>query len=266
MKFFMPVLLALSFSLPSFFLADFARAETPEQTGLAVAKETNRRDNGWGDFSAQMTMLLKNRQGEESKRTIRIQNLEVPGDGDKSLSIFDHPADIKGTALLTYSHKTGDDDQWLYLPALKRVKRIASSNKSGSFMGSEFAFEDIVSQEIEKYAYKHLREETLDGQACFVQARFPTDKNSGYTRQVAWIDKTHYRILKMDYFDRKNELLKTLSFRGYKQYLNQFWRADEMFMENHQSGKSTLLKWGNYRFRTGLKNNDFDQASLQRAH
>ena len=260
MKIFMPAVLALSLVLPG-----WADAETPEQMGLTVAREADRRDNGWGDFSAQMTMLLKNRQGEESKRTIRIQSLEVSGDGDKSLSIFDHPADIKGTALLTYSHKTGDDDQWLYLPALKRVKRIASSNKSGPFMGSEFAFEDIASQEVEKYTYKHIAEEALGGEACFVQERYPVDKNSGYTRQVVWIDKTHYRVLKIDYYDRKNALLKTLSFRGYKQYLNQFWRADEMAMENHQSGKRTLLTWSGYKFRNGLKAGDFDQTSLQRA-
>lgn len=253
-------------AIAAMLLANLSQAETPEQKGLVIAKEADRRDNGWGDISSQMTMLLKNRQGEESKRSIRIQNLEVPGDGDKSLSVFDQPADVKGTALLTYTHKNNDDDQWLYLPALKRVKRIASSNKSGSFMGSEFAFEDIVSQEVEKYTYKYLREESLDGQACFVQERYPTDKNSGYTRQIAWIDKTHYRIMKIDYYDRKNELLKTLSFRGYKQYLEQFWRADEMFMNNHQSGKSTLLKWSNYRFRSGLKSSDFDQARLQRVH
>lgn len=260
MKIFMPAVLALTFVLPS-----HAWAETAEQIGLTVAKEVDRRDNGWGDSSAQMTMLLKNRQGEESKRTIRIQNLEVAGDGDKSMSIFDHPADIKGTALLTYTHKTGDDDQWLYLPALKRVKRIASSNKSGPFMGSEFSFEDIVSQEVEKYTYKHIREETFDGQDCFVQERYPADKNSGYTKQMVWIDKTHYRILKIDFYDRKDALLKTLNFRGYQQYLNKYWRATEMFMENHQSGKSTLLNWSDYKFRNGLKAGDFDQAKLQRA-
>ena len=261
MKVFMLAVLALPLVLPG-----LAGAETPQQMGLTIAKEADRRDNGWGDFSAQMTMLLKNRQGEESKRAIRIESMEVSGDGDKSMSIFDHPADIKGTALLTYTHKTGDDDQWLYLPALKRVKRIASSNKSGPFMGSEFAFEDIASQEVEKYTYQHIAEETLDGQGCFVQERYPVDKNSGYTRQVVWIDKTHYRTLKIDYYDRKDALLKTLNLRNYKQYLNQFWRSDEMYMENHQSGKSTLLTWSGYKFRNGMKAGDFDQASLQRAH
>jgi len=94
-------------------------------------------------------MTLRNRAGKESLRNVRIKNLEVDGDGDKSLSIFDEPADVKGTTSLTWSHSDKPDDQWLYLPALKRVKRISSKNKSGPFMGSEFAFEDIGSQEVD---------------------------------------------------------------------------------------------------------------------
>ena len=103
----------------------------------------DRRDNGFKDFKVDMEMILRNRHGQESKRVIRLKTLEDPGDGDKSMSIFDEPRDVKGTAFLSYTHKSGSDDQWLYLPALRRVKRIASDNKSGSFMGSEFAFEDI---------------------------------------------------------------------------------------------------------------------------
>ena len=124
-------------------------AETPPEKGLTIAREADRRDNGFGDFTARMEMILRNRQGEESTRRLRISTLEVKGDGDKGLSVFDEPADVKGTALLTFTHKAGEDDQWLYLPALKRVKRIASANKSGPFMGSEFAYEDVASQEIE---------------------------------------------------------------------------------------------------------------------
>ena len=97
-----------------------------------------------------MVMTLKNRAGKTSRRIIRIKTLESKGDGDKSLSLFDEPADVKGTSMLTYSHGLKPDDQWLYLPALKRVKRINSRNKSGPFMGSEFAFEDLGSQEVEK--------------------------------------------------------------------------------------------------------------------
>ena len=240
-------------------------AQSPEEKGLAIAREADRRDLGFGDFTARMEMILRNRQGEESTRRLRISTLEMKHDGDKSLSVFDEPADVKGTALLTFTHKTGEDDQWLYLPALKRVKRIASSNKSGPFMGSEFAYEDVSSQEVEKYTYKYLRDEPCDDKTCFVIERYPVDKNSGYTRQTVWFDQAEYRPWKIDYYDRKDSLLKTLVWRGYRQYLGQYWRADEMFMQNHQSGKSTLLKWSNYQFRAGLKDADFNEASLKRA-
>lgn len=240
-------------------------AETAEERGLAIAREVDRRDNGFGDFTTELTMILRNRHGEESLRRLRTRFLEVEGDGDKGLLIFDDPRDVKGTALLTFSHKVGDDDQWLYLPALKRVKRIASSNKSGPFMGSEFAYEDMTSQEVEKYTYRYLRNEAHDGMDCFVVERVPVDTNSGYTRQVVWIDTTEYRPQKVVYYDRKNALLKTLVFSSYQKYLDRFWRPGEMFMENHQNGKSTLLRWENYRFATGLTDRDFDQNTLKRA-
>ena len=243
-----------------------AGAQTPEEQGLAIAVESDRRDQGYGDNTVNLEMVLKNRHGEESHRKIRVSTLEGTGGGDKSQTVFNEPADVKGTALLTFSHKRDDDEQWLYLPALKRVKRITSSNKSGSFMGSEFAYEDIGSQEVQKYTYKYLREEACDAGSCFVMERYPLSKHSGYTRQVVWTDKTEYRPFRIDYYDRKNSLLKTLTWKDYKQYLNKYWRADEMYMLNHQSGKSTLLKWSEYKFRTGLKDGDFSQESLKRAH
>ena len=248
------------------FLPLATAAETPEEKGLAIAREADRHDSGFGDYTADLRMVLRNRQGQESVRQIRIRVLEVEDDGDKSLLLFDTPRDVKGTAFLSYSHRTGDDEQWLYLPALKRVKRISSRNKSGSFMGSEFSYEDIASQEVEKYTYTWLRDESYDGKECFVSERFPVDKkNSGYSRQVSWMDKEEYRPLKVEYYDRKNDLLKTLTITGYRQYLGRFWRAGEMYMVNHQSGKSTILYWSEYQFRVGLTDNDFNQNSLKRA-
>ncbi len=246
-------------------LPGFALAETPEEKGLSIATEDDKRDNGFGDYKAGLQMILKNRHGEKSVRYMRSKNLEVVGDGDKSLITFDRPRDIKGTALLNFSHKTGIDDQWLYLPALKRVKRISSANKSGSFMGSEFAYEDVTSQEVEKYTYKWLRDETYEGLECFVFERYPTYKNSGYTRQMVWLDKKEYRLMKIDFYDRKNALLKTQTFRGYHQYLGKYWHPDEMFMQNHQTGKTTLLKWSDYKFKNGFKDKDFNKNSLKRA-
>ncbi len=236
----------------------------PEARGLEIAVERDARDTGFHDFEADLRMTLRNRHGETSERTLRSKTLEQEDDGDKGLIVFDTPADIQGTALLTFSHKTGDDDQWLYLPALKRVKRISSSNKSGPFVGSEFAYEDISSQEVEEYSYKFIREDDFDGQAVYVIEQYPVDPRSGYTRQVAWVDRQEVRNLKVDFYDRKDALLKTLTFEGYQQYLGKHWRPDYMLMVNHQTGKSTELHWERYEFQVGLEEGDFNRAALAR--
>ncbi len=239
-------------------------AQTAEEKGLQIAKAADAYDQGFVDFTANMQMILKNKKGEVSKRQIRIRTLEVDGDGDKSMSIFDEPADVKGTAMLTYSHGLKPDDQWLYLPAIKRVKRINSRNKSGPFMGSEFAFEDLGSQEVEKYSYKYLRDEACEDRQCFVIERIPAYKFSGYTRQQVWLDQQDYRLMKADFYDRKNELLKTLTASDYQQYLGRYWRPGKMEMINHQNGKSTTLEWSDYRFKTGLQDRDFKSQTLKR--
>lgn len=254
------ILACMALTVPQLVLAQSA-----EEKGLEIAAEADRRDTGYIDSSAALTMELRNKQGDTSTRQVRVRTLEVNGDGDKSLSIFDEPADVKGTAFLTFSHVKEADEQWLYLPELKRVKRIASKNKSGPFMGSEFAYEDIASQEVDKYTYKYLNDEKLNGVDCFVVERYPVYENSGYVRQVAWINKNEYRPEKIVFYDRKNDLLKTLIYSQYKQYLDKFWRADSMHMENHQTGKSTVLTWKNYKFKNGYTDNDFNRNSLENA-
>jgi len=241
-----------------------AVAQDSQQRGLEIAKAARAYDRGFTDFTANLTMTLKNKSGDTSVREIRIRTLEVDGDGDKSLSIFDEPADVKGTAMLTYAHGLEPDDQWLYLPALKRVKRISSRNKSGPFMGSTFAFEDLGSQEVEKYTYNYLRDESCGDWICHVVERFPAYEHSGYTREVVWLDSEAYRLVKADYYDRKQALLKTLSAGDFQQYLGHYWRPGSMNMENHQTGKSTLLEWSDYQFKTGLSERDFRSQTLKR--
>lgn len=239
-------------------------AETAEEKGLAIITESDNRDKGWQDSSANMLMTLRNKSGKESIREIRVKNLEVEGDGDKGLTVFDQPRDVKGTAFLTFSHALEPDEQWIFLPALKRVKRISSSHKSGPFMGSEFAYEDISSFEVAKYSYVYLRDEMLDGMDCFVIETKPLYKYSGYTRSIVWLDKAEYQLRKVDYYDRKNALLKTQQFSDYQQYLDHYWRPLTMTMENKQNGKSTVLKFSNYKFRTGLTDKDFEKNDLKR--
>ncbi|HVK99902.1 MAG TPA: outer membrane lipoprotein-sorting protein [Dongiaceae bacterium] len=243
-----------------------ASAETPEEKGHAIFAEAEHRNEGFGDNQGDMLMILKNKKENTSEREMKVQALEGPkGEGDKTLMVFQSPKDQKGTALLTFQHDERDDDQWLYLPALKRVKKIASSKKSGPFMGSEFSFEDIGGQALEEYTYKYVRDEQYEGQDCFVVESYPKDKNSGYTKIITWVDKQHYRTLKADFYDRKNSHLKTLVAKNFNLYLEKFWRPAEMEMVNLQTGRSTILKQNNLAFKTGLTDADFNKNSLQRA-
>lgn len=243
-----------------------AQAATPQEKGLEIAREIDRRDLGFGDSAAVLKMTLANRQGQKSTRELRIQTLEVPALelGDKTLTIFEHPRDIEGTAFLSFTKILEPDDQWLYLPALKRVKRISSANKSGPFVGSEFAYEDLLSFEVAKYDYRWLRDEPCGELACFVIERVPLYENSGYTRQTVWVDQKEYRIMRVEFFDRKEALLKTLVMSDYRLYLDQYWRAHRLFMENHQTGKTTELLFDRYAFRTGLSESNFNSNRLKR--
>ena len=241
-----------------------AEEVTQEEKGLQIARETRERGRGFENFTAEQSMVLRNKQGKESLRQLRVKVLETDGGGNKSLFVFDRPRDVQGTALLVHTHKESDDDQWLYLPALKRVKRISSSNKSGSFMGSEFAYEDLGTPEVEKYTYRYLRDEPCFEMTCTVVERFPLDKRSGYQRVLLWQDKDEFRVWKVEYYDKKNSHLKTLTISDYNLYLDRFWQAGEMSMVNHLTGKSTVVTWKDFKFRTELKESDFTQTGLKR--
>ena len=171
-----------------------AAAASAEEAGLKIAEEARARGEGFGNFTAWQAVALRNKQGQESRRQLRFKVLEVAGDGNKSIFVFDEPRDVKGTALLIHAHRSDDDEQWLYLPALKRVKRISSSNRSGSFMGSEFAYEDMSTQEVEKFTHRYLRDEPCGDLTCTVSERVPVGKGSGYSRQLIWHDRDELRV------------------------------------------------------------------------
>ncbi len=241
-----------------------AQGETPEDKGLRIAREASARDDGFGDFTAGMTMVLRDRHGRESVRRMRFKVLEVQGDGDKSLFVFDEPPDVRGTALLTHAHVNTQDDQWLYLPALKRVKRINAARRSGSFMGSEFSYEDMSSHEVEEYTYKYLRDEPCGELTCTVIEQAPLDKKSGYSRKLVWQDTGELRTWKVELYDRRGSHLKTLTLANYQQYLDRYWRAGEQTMVNHLTGAATVLQWTGFQFRTDLDDGEFSRTALRR--
>lgn len=239
-------------------------ASDAEARGLAIAQEAERRDAGWRDSQATMTMLLKDRRGQTRKRTLRIWMLEKPGNaGDKTVTIFDSPPDMKGTIFAAHAVAGRDDRLWLYLPALKRVKRISSSNKTGAFFGSEFAYEDIAAQEIGKFAYRYLGNKPCGGTTCFVVERRPAYANSGYSALVTYFDTAEYRVQRIEYLDKRGKLMKVLTFSGYRKYAGRHWRPKTLVMDNRKTGKTTVLTYGDYRFGTGLTDAQFDPNGLR---
>lgn len=235
-------------------------AETPEAKGFAIAKQLDEYNTGFKGEKSTMTMKLINAQGDSIERRMDSRVKEKPG-GDRSIVTFRFPPDVNGTRMLTWSHATKADDQWLYMPALKRVKRISSKKRTGSFMGSEFAYEDLGSQELDKYTYLFLREESVEGRLSWVIERKPTDPDSGYSKQVTWLDKEYMGATKIDFYDRKNELLKTMTFENWQQH-GKYWRADTIDCFNHQTKKRSILSWKNRKLGVSLDDSDFDSEAL----
>ncbi len=243
------------FCLTSFYAFALSNLELAQKSDAAIS--------GYEDAAAKMRMTLINANGQERQREMKMIVLEQEG-GDKSLMEFLSPADVKGTKFLNYEHVTKDDDQWLYLPALKRVKRIASNNKSGSFMGSEFAYEDLSSFNVDKYIYEgDAKEVQLNGQNMYQGESKPFSKNSGYTRQVFWVDPQTFLLQKMEYYDRKHELLKTAFYSDYKQ-ISGVWRIGKIEMINHQNDKKTILIWENETIKNGLEEKSFHKRVLKK--
>ena len=253
--------------LLSFFLMPIGAlwAETAAEKGLRIATEASERGRGYGDLSVEGEMELISKGGQTSIRRFDAQWVEnTNGGGSRSLLIFRWPGDIRNTALLTHANPGIRDDQWLYLPSVSKVRRISSSGRSGSFVGSEFAFEDMVDQEIKKFDHSWVRDEPCPTSGmCYVIDRRPQGK-SGYSLQRVWFDTKNLRIQQVKYFDRRGAHLKTLKITGYRLYQGKYWRAADMVMNNLLTGKSTRLNWSNYQFNVGVNPNRLTAPALKR--
>jgi outer membrane lipoprotein-sorting protein len=241
-------------------------AQTAAQKGKEIAERADSAGAGFGDFVVSGAMTLRTSGGAKSSRKFETKTIELSGSqASRSLLVFDWPGDIRGTALLTHSYDEKQDSQWLYLPSVGRVKKIAGSGRSGSFVGSEFAYEDMVEQDASNFDHVWLRDEGCPGGGgqCYVLQRVPTQK-SGYSQQVIWIDKSELRYRSIQYFNRRGQLAKTLTIQNYKKYKGRFWRPGRMSMINHLTGKSTLLDWSGYKFNQGLQKGAFTRDAMTR--
>jgi len=230
---------------------------------LEVAHRTDAVMSGYKSSEAQVMMRLKNARGEESLRELKMMHLETT-QGDRSLITFLTPKDVQGTQLLTHESLKGQDRQWIYLPALKRAKRISGQNRSGAFMASEFSYEDLASFDYHDYTYEGDAKEIIEDDHHYWQfKRVPKDERSGYDYHVVWVDKERFTVMRIDYFDRKKSLLKRANFKAYQKRKG-VWRIGEIEMINYQNKKSTTLTWKTDRVDVGLKAGFFSKQRLGR--
>ncbi len=234
------------------------------QTGREIAEKANATQRGFIDESVNTTMYLINANQDTVIRHLKNLTIERENQEDYSLIQFLNPPDVRGTGLLTYQNPAGDDQQWLYLPELRRVKKISSRNKSGAFMASEFAYEDISGNTLDKFEYKLIGEETYNGKPCYIVERTPTYRNSGYTKIKSWFEKDTHLLVRSEYTDRKKSLLKVLTLEDYQQYETGTYRANTMRMENLQTKKKSVLKFEERQLKVGLDEKTFNKRSLQR--
>ncbi len=255
---------AAMFVLAVTFASVPAAAETPEEAGALVVKKIAAKNAGYGDLAGDVEMVLRDRTGSESKRRFNIKVMEQPKPdvANYSLVTFDAPADVKGTALLSHAKLEGDDEQWLYMPSVGRVKRVASANKTSSFAGSEFTFEDLTGNDVRKYAWRLLGTEKCGAGDCHRLEGVPKDPASAYSRRVVVVDTTELRVQSVDFFDRKGAHQKTLTYDAYKQLGGKYWRAQKWTMQNHQTGKSTLLSFSSMKMGSGYAAAEFSTGRL----
>ncbi len=234
-----------------------------EDRGLTIMEDRRRINSGYRDELVLYKMVLVNSKGDRSERSLELRTLEGPDAGDKTLLIFRDPPDVRGTTLLTHENRGGDDDQWLYLPALRRSRRIGSSNKSNSFVGSELAYEDLAPNEVTKHQYKYLREETLDGVPVWVIESAPRFKDSGYSRRELFVRQSNHQMARVNHYDLKGQLLKVGRWDGWWKVMDKWWRARTLRMENVQSGKSTILEVIDVKIGNGFSPADFSARALE---
>jgi outer membrane lipoprotein-sorting protein len=232
--------------------------------GLEIAIETQNRDSGFGNYVVSGVMKLEGAGGSTGERKFKMYTMEVPDDGDKRLVNFLEPRDLAGMVSLTYSHGLKPDDQWIYMPALRRTKRLAARDKSGSFAGSELSFEDIGTWEVKKYTYKYIKDDLLGGRPVFIVENTPAYPYSSYKMIKEWVDQEIYHPLRLLYHDINGKPIKEMRFYNYKEFSEKYWRPMKMVMTNLNTGAISTIIWSDYQFDTDLKEADFNPSALRR--
>ncbi len=213
----------------------------PAAYGRALATYAEQFDSGWVDQFSKSKMTLVDARGDRVTREVTQRILEG-NQGDKSMVRFMRPAEIRGVAALVHEHPRGTDDNWLYLPSSRRTRRISGANRTASFQGTEFTYEDLSSFTVSRYDWRHLGDKTHAGQPVYQLEARPNYKDTGYSKLVVLLNQKHWRPEQIEYYDLAGRHLKTYSSSAWKAFHGRFHRAMRIEMKNHQTGKSTILE------------------------
>lgn len=213
------------------------------------------------DTQGELTMTLINNRGEQRVRNLS-QFIKNDDKVEKKIMFFLSPADVRNTSFMNWSYTDGRaDDQWIYLPALRRVRRISSDSKGDYFMGSDFTYDDLGDRHPNLDTHKILREESIDGKACYVVESVPKDANYMYSKTITWVMKDNFLGLKREFFDDRGRLLKTLSLKNYER-ISGFWTILEVEMHNVQRNHRTNMKFTNVKKNQGIPDSKFTERSM----
>ncbi len=234
-----------------------------EITGLQIIENVYNRPTGQ-DQEGDLTMTLINSRGDERVREIK-QSLKDFDDMEKKIMFFLSPADVRNTSFMNWSYdEVGkDDDQWIYLPALKKVKRISSDSKSDYFMGSDFTYDDLGDRHPSSDSHILLREETVDGEDCYVVESVPKEEEYIYSRTITWIVKDKWIGKKKEFYDEDDDLLKTLTVKEVEK-IKDYLIITYSEMHNVQRDHKTTMVLKNVTVDTGISDNKFTERMLKR--
>ena len=234
-----------------------------QMNGLEIIEKVYNRPTG-NDVQSELTMILINSRGDRRERVIKQYFKDYGGEEKKTL-FFISPADVRNTSFMNWSYEDEDrdDDQWIYLPALKRVKRISSDIKNDHFMGSDFTYDDLGSRHPSKDLHTLLREETQDGEKIYVVESVPKEEDSIYSRTITWVIQDKWIGLKKEFYDRDGELLKLLTVKKCEK-IGDYWILTGIEMHNVQKNHTTRMELKNVRIDKGVSDDMFTERMMRR--
>ena len=238
-------------------------ANAQDLTGLDVIKNVYNRPTG-NDMAGNLIMTIENSRGNQRVREIK-QFVKSVKNGEKKIMFFLSPADVKNTSFMTWSYdeKGKSDDQWIYLPALKKVKRISSDSKGDYFMGSDFTYDDLGDRHPMDDTHTILRKEVVNGEETIVIESVPKNEEYMYSRTVTWVIKDTWIGLKKEFYDEDDELLKILTVEGQKSF-GDVIILTKVKMNNVQRNQFTIMGFSDVQIDTGIPNNKFTERMMKR--